>query len=98
MHKDGFTNFCLRGDKYIMEKVRVFSLASDMPTGPPLNLFQILLIISNSMGDVAQDFCFRGDNFITKKVSLAGNTPTGPSLYRISLGQGCVIFSFDGRF
>ena len=36
-------DFGFRGDNYIMKKkVRVVSLACDMPTGPPLNLYQIL--------------------------------------------------------
>ena len=37
------TRFGFRGDNYIMKKkVRVVSLACDMPTGPALNLYQIL--------------------------------------------------------
>ena len=40
MHKDEY-NFCFRGDNYI-NKVRVVSLACDMPTGPPLDPYQIL--------------------------------------------------------
>ena len=36
--------FCFRGDNYIMNNVRVVSLARDMPTGPPLHQ-----MISNSM-------------------------------------------------
>ena len=41
MHKDDY-NFCFRGDNYITNKVRVVSLARDMPTGPPLYPYQIL--------------------------------------------------------
>ena len=35
-------NFCFRGDNYIMNTVRVVSLARDTPTGPPLHPYQIL--------------------------------------------------------
>ena len=36
-------DFGFRGDNYIMKKkVRVVSLAHDMPSGPPLHLYQIL--------------------------------------------------------
>ena len=38
MHKDEY-NFCFREDNYITNKVRVVSLACDMPTGLPLNLY-----------------------------------------------------------
>ena len=31
-----------RGDNYIKKKVRVVSLAHDMPNGPPLHLYQLL--------------------------------------------------------
>ena len=41
MHKDEY-NFCFRGDNYIINKVRVVSLARDMPIGPPLHPYQIL--------------------------------------------------------
>ena len=34
--------FCFRGDNYIRNKVRVVSLAWDMPIGPPLHPYQIL--------------------------------------------------------
>ena len=34
--------FRFRGDKYIMQKVRVVSLAQNMPTSPYLCLYQIL--------------------------------------------------------
>ena len=35
-------DFGFRGDNYIMKKkVRVVSLAHDMPTGPPLHFYQI---------------------------------------------------------
>ena len=34
-------SFRFRGDKYIMEVVRVFSLAHDMHTCPPLHPYQI---------------------------------------------------------
>ena len=34
--------FCLRGDNYITNKVRVISLAWDMPTSPPLHPYQIV--------------------------------------------------------
>ena len=36
------TRFWLQGDYIMKKKVRVVSLACDMPTGPPLNLYQIL--------------------------------------------------------
>ena len=75
--------FCFRRDNYIMKKVRVISLAPDMPTGPPLHLHQIL---SQTVWELwpAQDFGFRGDNYITKivrVVSFAQDTPTGPPLH-----------------
>ena len=35
-------DFGFRGDNYIRKTVRVFSLAHDMPTGPPLHSYQIL--------------------------------------------------------
>ena len=38
----GCTRFQLQGTKYIMYKMRVVSLAHDMPTGPYLCLYQIL--------------------------------------------------------
>ena len=41
MHKDEY-NFCFRGDNHITNKVRVVSLACNMPTGPPLHPYQIL--------------------------------------------------------
>ena len=41
MHK-GEYNFCFRGDNHITNKVRVVSLACDMPTGLPLYPYQIL--------------------------------------------------------
>ena len=41
-HKDGIQYFCIRGDNYITNKVRVVSLAWDTPTGPLLHLYQIL--------------------------------------------------------
>ena len=47
------TDFCFRGDNYITKKVRVDSLAPNMPTGPPLHPFQILsnyLKLSGSYG------------------------------------------------
>ena len=40
-HKDVSIDFCFMGDNYIMKKVRVVSLAGDMPTGPTLHLHQI---------------------------------------------------------
>ena len=65
-----------------MKKVRVVSLACDMPTGPPLNLYQILsYYLKQYERWPAQDFGFRGDNYIMKKVrvvSLAHDMPTGP--------------------
>ena len=67
------------------QKVRVVSLACDMPIGPPLNLYQILSYLKTvwELWPV-QEFCFRGDNYITKKVrvvSLAHDMPTGPLLH-----------------
>ena len=35
-------DFGLRGGKYIIKKVRVVSLACDMPTGPPLHFYKTL--------------------------------------------------------
>ena len=35
-------DFGFRGDNYITKKMRVVSLASNMPTGPPLHSYQIL--------------------------------------------------------
>ena len=40
--KNLFMDFCFRADNYIMKKVRVVSLACQMPIGPPLHPFQIL--------------------------------------------------------
>ena len=82
-HKDVSTDSCFREDNNIMKKVRVVSLACDMPTGFPLHPYQIL---SQTVWELwpAQDFCFRRDNYITKKVrvaSLAGNMPTCPPLH-----------------
>ena len=65
------------------KKVRVVSLACDMPTGPPLNLYQIITL-SQPVWELwpAQDLCFRGDNYITKKVRVVSlDMPTGPPLY-----------------
>ena len=45
-------NFCYRRDNYVMNKVRVVSLACNMPTGPP-HPYQYYQIISNSMGVMA---------------------------------------------
>ena len=42
-------DFGFRGDNYITKKVRVVSLAWDMPTGPPLHPTKYYQIISNSM-------------------------------------------------
>ena len=39
---NAFMDFCFRGDNYIMKKVRVVSLARNIPTGPPLYPYQIL--------------------------------------------------------
>ena len=36
-------DFSFRGRKYIINKVRIVSLACDMPTGPYLCLYQIVL-------------------------------------------------------
>ena len=36
-------NFGFRGGNYIMKRVRVVYLARDMPTGPPLHSYQVLL-------------------------------------------------------
>ena len=56
-------DFCFRGDYYIMKKVRVVSLACDMPTGTLIHPKQYGLW-------PAQDFIFRGGNHLTKKVRL----------------------------
>ena len=78
------SHFYLRGDNYIIKKVRVVSLVRDRTTGPPLHPYQI---VSNYLKTVwelwpAQDF--RRDNHITKKlrvVSVACDMPTGPPLH-----------------
>ena len=70
-----------------MKKVRVVSLACDMPTDPPLHfnkkIIKIYLKVSKQW--CTQDFGFRGDNYImTKKVrvvSLARDMPIGPPLH-----------------
>ena len=46
-------SFCFRRDNQIANKVRVVSLALDMPTGPPLQPTKYYQIISNSMGVMA---------------------------------------------
>ena len=86
-----YKTFGFRVDHYITKmKERVVSLACDMPTGPPFNLYQILSYYLNQYGSYslhkisASEFCFRGDNYITKKVrvvSLARDTPTGHPLH-----------------
>ena len=78
-------DICFRGDNYIMKKVRVVSLAHDMPTGPPLHPYQIL---SNYL-TAAQAFSLRGDKYMKKKVRvvfLACDMSAGPYLvhYQIS--------------
>ena len=35
-------HFGIRGSNYIINKVRVVSLACDMPTGPPLHFYKTL--------------------------------------------------------
>ena len=35
-------DFSFRGNNYTLKTVRVVSLASDTPTGPPLHFYQIL--------------------------------------------------------
>ena len=65
------TRFWLQGDNYIMKKkVRVVSLACDMPTGPPLHPYQIFIKLFQTVWELwpAQDFGFRGDNYIRKTV------------------------------
>ena len=95
--------FCFRGDNYIMNKVRVVSLAWDMPTGLHLHPYQISNYLS--MGVMAcTDFGFRGDNYIMKTVrvvSLAcaywSSSTFLPNIIKISprvsklwSAQGCV--------
>ena len=35
-------DFSIKGSNYIIKKVRVVSLACDMPTGPPLHFYKTL--------------------------------------------------------
>ena len=83
--KDESTEFCFRGDNYIMEKVRLFSLTHDRPTGPLFHSYRILSSYLKTVWELwpAQDFYFRGDNYIMKRVrviSPESDTPTGPAL------------------
>ena len=80
-------------DINIMKKVRVVSLARDMPTGLLFiltknyqNMFKGIKVMKRTKMRLRMDgdFCFRGDNYITKKVrviSLARETRTGPPLH-----------------
>ena len=79
--------FKFRRDNYITKKMRVVSLAWDMPTGPPLYSYQILskfVLGCQSYGaHKSASMDFRG-NYITKKervVSLARDMPAGPPVY-----------------
>ena len=75
-------DICFRGDNYITKKkVSDVSLACDMPTGPSLNLYQILSYYLKQYA--CTRFLLQGDNYITKKmrvVSLARDMPTGSLL------------------
>ena len=62
-----------------MKKVRVVSLAHDMPTGLPLHLSNIILPQTVWELLPAQDFGFRGDNYLAKKLRVV--MPTGPPLH-----------------
>ena len=64
-----------------MKKVRVVSLATDMPFGPPIHFYKTLCLRVLKLWS-AQDFGIKGDNYITKKtvVSLTCDMPTGPPL------------------
>ena len=73
-------DFGFRGDNYITKKkVRVVSLAKDMPTGP-LHFYQIISYYLKTVWELwpAHDFGFRGDNEESEIVTLAQDMPTGP--------------------
>ena len=60
------TRFGLQGGNYITKKkVRVVSLACDMPTGPPLNLYQLLSYYLKQYG-----------SYGLYKISASGETTT----------------------
>ena len=102
-------DFGFRGGNYIIKKVRVVSLACDMPTGPPLHFSKHYLCLRVSKLWSAQDFCFRGDNYTRNKVrvvSLTCTMSTGPPLhpyqilsnYLNSMGViACTRFRLQGR-
>ena len=73
------------GEVTIRKKVRIVSLACDMPTGPLLHFYKTSKYVLGYQLWSAQYFGFRGDNYITKKkvrvVSLACDMPTGPPLH-----------------
>ena len=73
-------DFGIRGGNCIIKKVRVVTLACDMPIGPPLHFYKTLLKYV-----LGYQSYIEGDNYITKKkvrvVSLACDTPPGPPLH-----------------
>ena len=75
------------------KRVRVVCLASDMPTGPPLHPYQILLNISQTVWELwpAQDFGFRGDNYITKTVRVVFLARDAPTKYYQNIYKGIEI-------
>ena len=83
-HKDEY-NFCFRGDNYITNKVRVVSLACDMPTSPPLHPYQILSNYLKQDGSYGLHKILASGEIIIKQrwrvLSLACDTPTGPPLH-----------------
>ena len=67
-------DFGFRGDKYIMEKVRVVYLAHDMPTGPLLYTYQILSKYSMRLSKLwSTQGCFYVRNPTTKTKSEKGH-------------------------
>ena len=69
---------------YITNKVRVVSLACNMPTGPSLHPYQILSNYLKQYGSYGlHKILASGENYIMKTVrvvSLARDMPTGPPL------------------
>ena len=53
-HNDASMDICFRGDNYIIKKLRVVSLARDMPTGPPLHPYKILSNYLKQYGSYGQ--------------------------------------------
>ena len=53
-------DFCFKGDNYITKKVRVVSLARDMPTGPPFQPYEILSNYLKQYGMACTRFRIQG--------------------------------------